>query len=58
MSGRFLGKYDMHEAKRATEIRNSRIKRGEGKEPCPRYIHVVCGCGAKGCIFISPPLVK
>ena len=56
-SRRFLTKFDMHEAKRADNIRNSQVKRGEGKHS-GNSIHVACGCGASGCMFISPPLNK
>ena len=55
MSGRFLTKKDIHEAKRAEEIFNSHLKRGQVKEShnIVQQRHVVCGCGQEGCIFIS-----
>jgi hypothetical protein len=54
MSGRFLSKVDMAEARRQMEIFNSRLNRGEIKrsEDILRIHHIVCGCGAQGCIFI------
>lgn len=53
--GRFLSAVDMASAKRESEIFNSRLKRGGVKHPetIKRSLHVVCGCGAEGCIFIS-----
>ena len=59
--GRWLTSYDMHSAKRVEEIHNSRIKRGEDSyDNFSRTSHEVCGCGAKGCIFISkwPKVLK
>ena len=54
MAGRRLTAQDMHEAKRLTRIRNSQIKRGDlPKSANAQTRHCVCGCGAKGCIFIS-----
>lgn len=53
--GRFLSPYDMAEARLSEEIFNSRLKRGEIKDPdkIRKQFHVVCGCGAPGCIFIA-----
>ena len=54
MSGRFLSKVDMAEAKFALEMFELAVKRGEILEPedISRLYHVVCGCGQEGCIFI------
>lgn len=55
MTGRFLTGKDMSAAKHEMEAFNSLVKRGEletTKTPNDT-IHVVCGCGAEGCIFIS-----
>lgn len=49
---RFLGSFDMAEAKRADSILNSQIKRGEKPNYPHRYLSV-CGCGASGCIIAS-----
>ena len=56
--GRFLSQKDMSSAKFAMEVFNSAIKRGDIKEAdkIVRLHHVVCGCGAEGCIFISAEL--
>ena len=52
--GRFLSGKDMSAAKHAMEIHNARIKRGEiDKSLIELEKHVVCGCGAVGCISIS-----
>ena len=52
--GRFLTKQDMAIVKRKDAIRNSMVKRGEIDESDKvRFQHVVCGCGAVGCVFIS-----
>ena len=52
--GRFLSSKDISAAKHAMEIHNSRIKRGEiDKFSIELEKHVVCGCGAVGCIFVS-----
>ena len=54
MSGRFLSKLDIHEARREQEIVNSMIKRGEiDPTKSVREQYVVCGCGVKGCGFIT-----
>jgi len=47
---RFLGSFDMSEAKRAESILNSQIKRGE-VEKKSNMAHIDCGCGASGCIM-------
>ena len=50
---RFLSGKDMSAAKHAMEIHNAQIKRGEiDKSLIVLERHVVCGCGAVGCIFI------
>lgn len=53
--GRFLSKIDLRALKKVEEIFNSRLKRGEIDDPknIVQTQHVVCGCGAKGCCFIS-----
>ncbi len=54
--GRFLTGRDMASAKHEEEeVYNSMKKRGEVKDAdkIVRERHVVCGCGASGCIFIS-----
>jgi hypothetical protein len=43
---------DLSAAIRAQNILNSRVKRGEIEQPT-KYFYVVCGCGEKGCGFIS-----
>lgn len=54
MSGRFMTAKDVSAAKYETEVYNSKVKRGEIKpEKYVRDQHVVCGCGAEGCIFIT-----
>ena len=54
MSGRFLSKLDIHEARREQEIVNSMIKRGEiDPTRSVREQYVVCGCGVEGCGFIT-----
>lgn len=56
MSGRRLTSLDMQEAKRATEIYNSQVNRGEidiTSRGATNHIACACGCGVKGCIFIS-----
>lgn len=55
MTGRWLTAKDMHEARRELEIVNSRLKRGDIANPerIKKQMHVVCGCGAEGCVFIS-----
>jgi len=52
--GRFLSNKDMIAAKRKHEIFNSMLKRGEVRaaDKIVREHHVVCGCGAEGCMFI------
>ena len=49
---RFLDTYDMAQAKHAEAIYNAQIKRGE-KPQHLNYRHIICNCGARGCIFIS-----
>lgn len=53
--GRWLTQKDMSSAKYSTEAFNSALKRGEIKraDDILATRHVVCGCGAEGCIFIS-----
>jgi hypothetical protein len=53
--GRFLSQKDMSAARHEQEVHNSLIKRGEmpNADQIVRSQHVVCGCGAEGCIFIS-----
>lgn len=52
--GRFLSCKDMSAAKHAMEIHNARIRRGEiNKSDIKCEQHVVCGCGAEGCVFVS-----
>jgi hypothetical protein len=53
--GRFLSQKDMYSAKYALEAFNSALKRGdvEQQDKIIKLHHVVCGCGVKGCIFIS-----
>lgn len=54
MSGRFMTKRDLESAKRAQEIFNSRINRGEiDPASFSRTHYTVCGCGVEGCGFIS-----
>lgn len=53
MSGRYLSQRDMSAARYDTEVFNSRLKRGE-IEDADKIVetrHIVCGCGAEGCIF-------
>lgn len=52
---RFFSKRDMFKATDSMEIFNSALKRGKIKksEDILRLHHVLCGCGAEGCIFIS-----
>ncbi len=53
--GKYLRKVDMAAAKKEEEIFNSRLKRGaiEKPETIKKTYHVVCGCGAPGCLFIA-----
>ena len=55
MMGRFLKQSEMANVRHEQEVFNSRLKRGEIKDPdlIAREHMVVCGCGALGCIFIS-----
>jgi hypothetical protein len=55
MSGRRLSQKDMAAARHTTEVFNSLRNRGEIKDAdkIVRERHIVCGCGAEGCIFIS-----
>ena len=55
MAGRRLSLREMGIIKRDDSILNSAIKRGE-YTPKPEHVrtsHVVCGCGATGCVFIT-----
>lgn len=53
--GRFLSPKDMSAAKHEMEVYNSLHKRGMIRSPdkIVREMHVVCGCGVEGCLFIS-----
>ena len=55
--GRRLNQVDMAAARYVTEVDNSRRKPHRNLVSNPETIvrthHVVCGCGAIGCIFIS-----
>ena len=54
MSGKFMSRRDLHEARREQEIWNSMLKRGEiDPTKFVRTAYVVCGCGAEGCGFIT-----
>lgn len=54
MNGRFLSPKDLSAARHEQERINSLIKRGEfDSSKIASYQHVVYGCGAEGCIFIS-----
>lgn len=54
MSGKFLTKRDLHEARREQEIWNSMLKRGLiDPSKFVRTAYAVCGCGAEGCGFIT-----
>jgi hypothetical protein len=54
MTGRFLSKLDIHEARREQEIWNSMLKRGLiDPSKFVRTQYVVCGCGVRGCGFIT-----
>jgi len=55
VSGKYLSRRDIAAARRGMEIFNSMLKRGEviNADQIERLHHVVCGCGAEGCIFIS-----
>lgn len=54
MSGKFMSRKDLHEARREQEIWNSMLKRGEiDPTKFVRTAYVVCGCGAEGCGFIT-----
>lgn len=54
MSGRRLSIHEMNMVRHSDEVTNSMIKRGvyTPKENV-RSQHVVCGCGAEGCVFVS-----
>lgn len=54
MSGRRLSANDIASAKHEEEIFNSMLKRGEIRSPdkITKTMHVVCGCGNEGCIFL------
>lgn len=53
--GRCLSQKEMSAARFEEEVLNSRLKRGEIENPehIRRSFHVVCGCGAEGCMFIA-----
>lgn len=53
--GKYLKKVDMVVAKKEEEIFNSRLKRGAIEKPdtIQKTYHVVCGCGAPGCVFLA-----
>lgn len=55
MAGRFLSPIDIAAAKYEAEVFNSALKRGEirAADKIVDIRHVVCCCGATGCIFIS-----
>lgn len=54
MPGRFLSPKDLAAAKKVEEAFNALRKRGEIRAPeeIVRLHHVVCGCGAEGCVFM------
>jgi hypothetical protein len=52
MSYRWLKTEDLSNAIRQQNILNSRVKRGEIKQPA-EYSYIVCGCGDPGCGFLS-----
>jgi hypothetical protein len=54
--GRRLSPKDISAAKYEQEVYNSRLKRGVVRAPdkIVQEMHVVCGCGVEGCIFIHP----
>lgn len=53
-TGKFLSRKEIAMARYEQEVFNARVKRGEiNAEEISRTQHVVCGCGAEGCIFIS-----
>lgn len=54
MTGRFLSQKDMSAARHEWEVLQSRLKRGEivDADKIVRLHHIVCGCGAEGCIFM------
>lgn len=52
--GRFLSQRDMAEVRKAQDIRNARIKRGEiDTSDVIREVVSVCSCGVSGCVAIS-----
>lgn len=54
MSGRYMSRKDLHEARREEEIFNSMVRRGEiDTSKFTRTAYVVCGCGVEGCGFIT-----
>ena len=54
MSGRYLSRKALHEARREEEIFNSMVRRGEiDTSKFTRTAYVVCGCGVEGCGFIT-----
>jgi hypothetical protein len=54
--GRRLSPKDISAAKYEQEVYNSRLKRGVVRAPdkIVREMHVVCGCGVEGCVFMHP----
>lgn len=52
--GRRLSPKDISAARHEQEVWNSILKRGDvyNPEKIVREMHVVCGCGVEGCIFI------
>ena len=54
MPGRFLSPKDLAAAKKVEEAFNALRRRGEIRAPeeIVRLHHVVCGCGAEGCVFM------
>ena len=54
MSGKFLSRLALREARREQEIWNSMLKRGLiDPSQFVRIAYVKCGCGREGCGFIA-----
>lgn len=54
MSGKRLSQKEMSNARFEMEVLNARIKRKEvDPKSFSRTAHVVCGCGAEGCMFVT-----
>jgi len=51
--GRRLSLHEMNSIRHDDDVRNSQIKRGEWKHKSNNTYHVVCGCGAFGCAFVT-----